>query len=248
MKKRAVPKHWNSDDIPSQRIRAFRQRLMKWYDSVGRSLPWRFANAGPYERVVTEVLLQRTRAETVATFYERFFATFPDWPQLAAASPKQLRSFLKPIGLWRRRATSLHKLANAVLEVGKILPKDRMQLETLPAVGQYVASAALLFYHNKPEPLLDAGMARVLERHFGDRVLADIRYDPYLQRLSRRVVKSSRSAEVNWAILDLAALVCKTSNPLCASCPVQATCEFGRPERAGDGTRITSPRAQLPVV
>jgi adenine-specific DNA glycosylase len=47
-----------------------------------------------------------------------------------------------------------------------VVPHDRRQIEALPAVGQYVASAVLLFAHGRPEPLLDANMARVLERVF----------------------------------------------------------------------------------
>ena len=44
-----------------------------------------------------------------------------------------------------------------------------------------VANAILLVCHEQPEPLLDSNMARVIERVFGPRKLADIRYDPYLQ-------------------------------------------------------------------
>ena len=69
-------------------------------------------------------------------------------------------------------------------------------------------------------------MARVLERFFGPRKLADIRYDPYLQTLARRVVNTENSLQVNWAILDLGALVCKNGAPLCLQCPLRAKCEF----------------------
>jgi len=63
-------------------------------------------------------------------------------------------------------------------------------------------------------------MARVLERYFGPRKLADIRYDPYLQKLAHRVVDCEAPAAVNWAILDLAALVCKARGPRCSQCPL----------------------------
>ena len=43
--------------------------------------------------------------------YERamkaFFATFPTWDALAAATPGELEVFLQPLGLWRRRAQAL---------------------------------------------------------------------------------------------------------------------------------------------
>ena len=73
--------------------------------------------------------------------------------------------------------------------------------------------------------MLDVIMARVLERYFGPRKLADIRYDPYLQTLSRQVVKT-RPVGLNWAILDLGAMICTASNPKCSSCPMASTCLF----------------------
>ncbi len=45
-----------------------------------------------------------------------------------------------------------------------------------------------LLCNRKPRPLLDVNMSRVLERYFGPRSLADIRYDPYLQNLAQRLV------------------------------------------------------------
>jgi A/G-specific adenine glycosylase len=71
-------------------------------------------------------------------------------------------------------------------------------------------------------------MARVLERVFEPRRLADIRYDPWLQTLARVVVRSARSAEVSWAILDIAALYCHPARPACTDCPLQHKCNYVR--------------------
>jgi adenine-specific DNA glycosylase len=51
-------------------------------------------------------------------------------------------------------------------------------------------------------------LARVLERVFGPRRLSDIRYDPYLQDLALRIVQHKDPARINWAFLDLAAMIC----------------------------------------
>ncbi len=68
-------------------------------------------------------------------------------------------------------------------------------------------------------------MARILERYFGPRQMADIRYDPYLQDLARQVVGKAKDPRlVNWAILDLGALVCTARNPRCNACPLKKGC------------------------
>jgi A/G-specific adenine glycosylase len=71
-------------------------------------------------------------------------------------------------------------------------------------------------------------MARVIERLFGHRKLADIRDDPYLQVLSRAIVDGRDPAALNWVALDLAALVCKQQEPLCTACPLQIKYKLGR--------------------
>jgi len=78
----------------------------------------------------------------------------------------------------------------------------------------------------RPKPLLDVNMARVLERYFGPRQLTDIRYDPYLQNLSHQVVNHENSKQINWAILDFAALICKSRNPKCVTCFLSAGCKY----------------------
>jgi A/G-specific adenine glycosylase len=69
-------------------------------------------------------------------------------------------------------------------------------------------------------------MARVLERFFGPRKMADIRYDTYLQKLSSKIVNLENAKQINWAILDFAAIICKANNPQCVSCPIRQKCIF----------------------
>lgn len=211
---------------PRQRIDLFRRRLLSWAAEFGRSFPWRSRNATVYERVISEVLLQRTRAETVAAFFPKFLASFPSWSELNQASERKLQAQLKPIGLWRRRATSIKRLACAMTALNGAFPTCPADLSTLPSVGQYVGNAVMLFAHRRPAPLLDSGMARVLERFFGPRKLADIRDDPYLQALSHAVVAKS-PITTNWALLDFAALVC-APKPKCGDCPLSSHCQFVR--------------------
>jgi len=215
--------------VDPQRITFFRRCLSVWYRKKGRVLPWRSSRCSPYELLVAEVLLQRTQAQRVATFFPQFIRVYPSWSTLANTSESDLRSVIEPLGLWRRRAVALLSLARAVIQHGGQLPTTREQLESLPAIGQYIANAVLTFCHGGREPLLDSNMSRVLERFFGPRKLADIRYDPYLQALSRLVLARGDAKKLNWAILDFAALVCTLWDPDCSSCPLKQKCSaFGK--------------------
>jgi A/G-specific adenine glycosylase len=212
--------------IGSSRVRRFQLRVLQWYRLYRRDFPWRRRSRTRYEVVVSEILLQRTRAETVKTYYRGFLHAFPSWSALAGASEASLCKVLEPIGLWRQRAAVLRSLSHVVNKSGGRLPRNRPELERLPGIGQYIASAVLSICYNKPEPLLDINMARLLERYFGPRKLADIRYDPYLQVLSRRVLPNRRVREFNWAMLDFASMVCTSKNPSHDQCPLRTHCSF----------------------
>lgn len=221
---------------PKQRrtakLRWCRQKLLQWYLENGRKFAWRSPNASSYERVVTEILLQRTQAETVDRFFGPFFRRYRSWEDINCVDLTILGKSLKRIGLWRRRATALKSLAAEMVPLKGQFPSERRELEMLPAVGQYVANAVLLFVHGQPRPLLDASMARLLERVFEPRKLVDIRYDPGLQALAHDFFRSSRSVELNWAALDVAAIYCHRIDPVCAECPLRSRCNHAGALRA----------------
>lgn len=215
-----------------RKLSRLRADLLSWAEGDGRDFPWRNRSAGTYEQVVVEVLLQRTTATAVARFYAAFFERFPSWDALASARAEDLEEFLKPLGLWRRRASSLLGLAQYAAANDGEFPRDRERRRAIPAVGQYVSNAIAMFLHGQATPLLDVNMARVIERYVRPRRLADIRHDPWLQQAAHWLVRGASPERVNWAVLDFAALICKARNPICAGCPVNPRCSYFRAKRA----------------
>lgn len=178
--------------------------------------------------MIAEVLLQRTKAETIEKFYPKFLSAFPTWESIANVEIGVLEEQLRPIGLYRQRAKRIKALAIEMVRLMGDFPPAREALEEIPFLGQYIVNAIELQIFHKPSPLLDVNMARVLERYFGERQLADIRYDPYLQALAAKVVDHPRSKQLNWAILDFAASICKSRVPLCKKCLLSTTCTFNK--------------------
>ena len=132
---------------------------------------------------------------------------------------------LRPIGLYKQRAVRIKALAKEMMRLGGRLPHKKEELLNLPIFGQYITNAVRLLVFHEHAPLLDVNMARLLERFFEPRKLADIRFDPFLQELSHEIINHKMSKEINWAILDFAALVCKPK-PLCKDCPLNIQCTF----------------------
>ena len=209
----------------SKNIIEIQTKLLKWYRHNGRNFPWRKGKLTQYQLIISETLLQRTRAETIASFYTKFIIDFPNWKVLSNTPLAILETYLKPIGLYKQRASRLQNLAKEMVRRKGKLPSDREELESIPFLGQYIANAIELLIFKERSPLLDVNMARVLERYFGERKLSDIRYDPYLQQLSRDFVNHEKSKELNWAILDFAAIICKPM-PKCDICPLKEKCFY----------------------
>lgn len=214
--------------IQPNKIKFFQEQLLLWFENNGRTFPWRHPDLSSYQIIISEILLQRTKAETVSKFYNQFINDFPNWKSLANAELKVIENYLRPVGLYRQRALRLHHLAEYMVEKEGIIPTDRGQLEEVSFMGQYIANAVELLIHKRNKPLLDVNMARVLERFFGPRKMADIRYDPYLQELSANVVEHENSKELSWAILDFAALICQARGPRCNLCPISNLCLYFR--------------------
>ena len=211
-----------------KRISWLRRRLLSWFPAYGRSFPWREPGRTPYEVVVAEILLQRTTAAGVARAYIGFLKRYPSWIALAHAPLEGLENALRPLGLWRQKALAFQRLALTIEMNGGIVPRTRKELERLPGIGPYTASAVLALVYGRAEPLLDVNMARLLGRFLGPPEGIEAKPKRTLHGLALRLVSSKRVLEVNWAVLDIGALVCRARSPLCPECPLRASCQYAR--------------------
>src|SRR6185312_4998118 len=109
----------------------FRRKLMSWYRSHARNLPWR-GTSDPYRTWVSEVMLQQTRVAAVIEHYERFLQRFPSMLSLALAPEQEVLAAWSGLGYYRR-ARMLHRAAKFVTsELGGVLPNTSAGLRTLP--------------------------------------------------------------------------------------------------------------------
>src|SRR6266852_2507706 len=71
------------------------------------------------------------------------FARYPSWDSLAHAPLDGLETALRPLGLWRQKALAFQQLARSIEAHGGVLPRTRTEVERLPGIGPYTASALL---------------------------------------------------------------------------------------------------------
>lgn len=221
----------------------FLRKLLAWYAKEGRhDMPWR-KTRDPYAIVVSEFMLQQTTVGTVRPYYERFLKRFPTGASLAASDLNDVLALWSGLGYYAR-ARNLWLALRAVQEThkGKVpsAPEDLMKL---PGVGPYTAGAIAAFAFNKPAPVLDGNIYRVLMR------LLAIEDDPKLKavqvvlkkvsldlaKLALKTGKAERGGprDLNLALMDLGATVCVPQGPKCGDCPAATLClarSYGRQE------------------
>lgn len=215
-----VPPHIQPDIAVNQ----LRSRLLSWWMNHRRDFPWRH-ESDPYRILVAEVMLRRTQANQVSAVFLGFVTRFPSPEALGHASEDEIRELLRPLGLsWR--AENVIALSRVFRQEGRhALAADR--LRTLPGVGDYVAAAVRAFAYGEAVPVIDTNTARVACRVGGLVPTAEPRRDPRVRKLLDALLDTEKPKEFNLALIDLAAVVCRPTNPHCPACPIRVWCRHG---------------------
>jgi A/G-specific adenine glycosylase len=207
---------------------SYRESLISWGQEHFRYFPWRETD-DPYRILMAEVMLHRTQALQVVPVYERFIETYSDMVSLAQASSKDLHALLFPLGL-RWRIDLIQSMAQEITErFGGRIPKEKDELLSLPGVSDYIASAVRCFAWGLPEPIIDTNTVRVTGRLFGLEIKDSSRRNPRFRTLIAALVDPERPQAYNYAMLDLAHIVCmKKREPACELCPLRYCCVYGQ--------------------
>lgn len=211
-----VMENWDSETIKN-----FRKDLLTWYDQEGRSyLPWR-ENTDPYRVLVSELMLQQTRVDTVITYFNRFMNELPTVQDLAEAPEDQVLKLWEGLGYYSR-ARNLHKAAKVVaFDLKGAWPESYDDLLSLPGVGPYTAAAVASIAFNQVVPAIDGNFFRVFSRLLKiDDDIAKPKTRRVFYDAVAPIVDPKRPGDFNQAIMDLGTSYMKTNDPDTLHSPV----------------------------
>lgn len=193
---------------------------MAWYDQHGRDFAWRHTT-DPYEVLLAEMMVQRTRAAQAERVWSGFIRMYPTLEAARAASDEELLMVLQPLGLkWRAK-----NIVSAIRE----MDGDKRGTRAMAGVDHYVESAVRCFALGQREPVVDSNVVRVYSRFFGFDADDRTRRTSGFHALARLMLSATKAREYNWALLDLGGAVC-LSRPVCEACPLALHCVFHRTE------------------
>lgn len=144
-----------------QEIESFQRFITMWYQKYGRhTLPWRLTT-DPYAILVSELMLQQTQVSRVIPKYEVFLKRFPNLKSLKSSSLADVLIFWQGLG-YNRRAKYLWQLAQTT----QTLPSSQTELQKLPGIGPYTASAICAFAFNQPVLMIETNIRSVFLYHY----------------------------------------------------------------------------------
>jgi A/G-specific adenine glycosylase len=214
---------------------------LRWFDANRRDLPWR-RTRDPYAIWISEVMLQQTQVSRVVDYWQRFLARFPTAHALAEAALDDVLAAWSGLGYYSR-ARNLHRAAQLlVAEHDGRLPASSEELSTLPGFGRYTSGAVASIAFGEETPVVDGNVARVLCRLEADgSAPGDAAREARLWKQAGELVQGERPGDLNQALMELGATVCRPSSPSCEVCPWTRDCAA---HARGLENQIPPPRAR----
>ena len=217
-------------------VASFRDDLIRWFRHNKRDFRWRRSTLSPWQILLLEMCLHRTKAEQVARVANELL-NLGDTHDSFLGNSKKLAPVLASLGLHWRSANLVSAAEFIRDRLAGEVPDNWQELTAIPGVGDYIASAVLCFAFERSSVLMDTNTVRIARR-----VLGSSDQPSWRLRLALHELAGRRGADVQWnqALLDLGALVCTARAPQCEVCPVHASCATGSPQVSGERSEVNA--------
>lgn len=192
--------------VCSIKYKEFSETIWDYYAKNRRELVWR-TNINPYAVVVSEIMLQQTQVDRVATKFPEFIAKFDSFSALATASSGDVVRAWQGLG-YNRRALYIHRLAQEIIiKYGGVVPNDPEVLEQLSGIGPATARSIVAFAYNIPTIFIETNIRAVFIHHFFDK--NSVVHDRDILPLVRDTVDLQNPREWYYALMDYGVMLKK---------------------------------------
>ncbi|MBU1210255.1 MAG: A/G-specific adenine glycosylase [Alphaproteobacteria bacterium] len=223
------------------------ERLLRWYDTERRDLPWRTAEGDrpdAYRIWLSEIMLQQTTVKAVTPYFHAFLRRWPTVKKLASADLDEVLAAWAGLGYYTR-ARNLHKCAATIAaDYNGRFPRTEKELLKLPGIGPYTAAAIAAIAFGARTAPVDGNIERVVCRLFALQLPLPAA-KPEVKRFAETLVPASRPGDFAQALMDLGATVCTPKRPSCLTCPLQPDCHASAKGIAAELPR-RAPKAERP--
>ena len=196
------------------------KNLINWYLQYGRDFPWRYTT-DPYNIMIAEFMLHRTKAEQVVPVYIKFIEKYPDIFSLAKARYSDIKHITRHLGLHWRSKHFIEAARYVIKNYDGSYPDNYDDLRKIPGIGEYIAGAILVISFSKPAPVVDSNIARFINRVWNLNLEGEIRRKKEIIQISNSLFDCGNPGKFLFALIDFTSMICKPRKPECEKCFVK---------------------------
>ncbi|RIX99271.1 endonuclease III [Aureimonas flava] len=177
----------------------------------------------PFRSVVSCLLSAQSRDVNTAAAVRALFAlaTTPD--AMLRLPQEEIARAIKPCGLYNMKARSIHRLCAALIaEHGRVVPRTREGLMSLPGIGRKCADIVMSFAFDQDVIAVDTHVFRVCNR---TGITRERTADRTAEALERTVPDWARHDGHFW-LIQFGKSVCLSRRPRCETCFLADLCRW----------------------
>lgn len=175
----------------------------------------------PWELLVATVLSAQSTDAQVNRVTPRLWRELGGPASLAAAAPERVEDIIRSLGMFRRKAASLQKMAIQVCSRhGGKVPNTLAELTALDGVGRKTANVVLGNVFDQPAITVDTHVGR-LARRMG---LSSADDPLKVERDLESFVPRRRRTQFSHSMIRHGRTICVARRPRCDACCVAALC------------------------
>jgi endonuclease-3 len=182
----------------------------------------RSEEGNPFLILVSTLLSLRTKDETTDKAMEKLTAKVRTPQDLLRLSIQDLEKIIYPVGFYRNKAKTLHRVAQTIIEKydGEV-PGSIDELLTIKGVGRKTANLVVSEAYGKPGICVDTHVHRI-----SNRLGAVVTKNPYqTEEELRRILPKKYWIMYNTLLVAFGRKICQPISPMCSQCLIIHLCK-----------------------
>ena len=204
--------------------------IVTMYERLRERMPGRTVNAkgpkdqpDPFRSCISCMLSAQSLDRNTAAAVGNLFALAETPDDMLALTDEEIARAIKPCGLYNMKARNIRKFCTALIEEhGRVVPRDREGLLSLPGIGRKCADIVLSFAFDEDVIAVDTHVHRVCNRTGLAR-----------GKTEAKTAQSLEDRTPEWAMRDghfwliqFGKQVCTARAPKCPDCFLNDLCRF----------------------
>lgn len=173
--------------------------------------------------LVAVLLSAQATDKQVNKITERLFRLIQTPEDVVKIGLEFLENEIKSINYYRNKAKNIYNLSHKLIEVyHSEVPKTRIELTTLPGIGQKSANVILNVLYKEPYIPVDTHVFRVTQR-IG---LCKGKTPEDIEKQLENITSMEYRGRIGFWLVLHGRYICKAIKPLCDVCPIKEYCDY----------------------